>query len=66
MMLGAGSMIEAGLMENPKVDATMMIHVVAGMPFKTGQVMVQQPGVGSSAADWRGALCRMCDGMVEK
>jgi len=52
LLLGAGSMIDAGLMENPKVDAAMMIHVVAGMPFKTGKVLVQQPGIGSSAADW--------------
>lgn len=52
VLLGAKSMIDAGLMENPKVDAAMMVHVVTGMPFKTGSVLVQQPGVGSSAADW--------------
>jgi len=52
LLTGARSMIEAGLMENPKVDAAMMIHVVASMPFETGKVLVQQPGVGSSAADW--------------
>jgi len=52
LLIGAGSMIDAGLMENPKVDAAMMIHVVSGMPFETGKVLVQQPGVGSSAADW--------------
>ncbi|MGL6199737.1 MAG: M20 metallopeptidase family protein [Lachnospiraceae bacterium] len=52
VLLGARSMIDAGLMENPKVDAAMMIHVTTGMPFETGKVMVQQPGVGSSAADW--------------
>lgn len=51
-LLGARSMIDAGLIENPKVDAAMMIHVASGMPFETGKVLVQQPGIGSSASDW--------------
>ena len=49
---GAASMIEAGLMEQPSVDAAMMIHMVISFPFDTGKVLVQQPGIGSSAADW--------------
>lgn len=52
VLLGARSMIDAGLMENPEVDAAMMIHVVTGMSYETGKVIVQQPGIGSSAADW--------------
>lgn len=52
VLLGARSMIDAGLMENPRVDAAMMIHVVAGMPYETGKVLIQPPGVDSSAADW--------------
>lgn len=33
---GAKMMIENGVLENPKVDAAMMIHVVSGMPLPTG------------------------------
>lgn len=49
---GAKSMIDAGLMENPPVDGAMMIHMMIGTPYKSGEVLVQQPGIGSSAADW--------------
>lgn len=51
-LLGARSMIDDGLMENPPVDAATMIHVVTGMEYPTGGVIVQEPGIGSSAADW--------------
>ncbi|MFV0363633.1 MAG: M20 family metallopeptidase [Suipraeoptans sp.] len=51
-LTGAKSMIDEGLMENPKVDAAFMIHVMPGTKYKTGSVLVQQPGIGSSAADW--------------
>ena len=30
---GSKDMIEAGVLENPKVDQALMIHVMAGMPF---------------------------------
>ncbi|HIW22061.1 MAG TPA: amidohydrolase [Candidatus Dorea intestinavium] len=52
LLKGAKSMIEAGLMENPQVDSAMMIHVMIGSPYETGKLLVQQPGIGSSAADW--------------
>lgn len=45
---GSPDMIEAGLLENPKVDAAMMIHVVAGMPMPSGMLLV--PGGGISMA----------------
>ena len=48
---GANDMIEQGILENPQVDAAMMIHVVAGMPMPTGTVVVSSPGVTSPAAD---------------
>lgn len=51
-LTGARSMIDAGLMENPKVDAAFMIHMMPATEYKTGSVFVQQPGIGSSAADW--------------
>lgn len=49
---GSRDMIEAGLLENPKVDAALMIHVMAGMPFPAGTVIVSAPGVSAPAADY--------------
>lgn len=49
---GSGNMIESGLLENPKVDAALMIHVMAGMPFEPGTVIVSDPGVSAPAADY--------------
>lgn len=49
---GSHDMIEAGLLENPRVDAAMMIHVMAGMPFPAGTVIVSAPGVSAPAADY--------------
>ena len=49
---GANDMIENGLLENPKVDAAMMIHVMAAMPFPAGTVIVSAPGVSAPAADY--------------
>lgn len=37
---GAKAMVEAGILENPKVDAAMAIHVGSGSPRKTGHVHV--------------------------
>ena len=49
---GSGDMIKSGLLENPKVNAALMIHVMAGMPFKAGTVIVSAPGVSAPAADY--------------
>ena len=49
---GSHDMIEAGLLENPKVDAALMIHVMAGMLFPAGTVIVSAPGVSAPAADY--------------
>ncbi len=49
---GSDDMIKAGLLESPKVDAALMIHVMAGMPFPTGTVIVSAPGVSAPAADY--------------
>ena len=49
---GSHDMIEAGLLEHPKVDAALMIHVMAGMPFPAGTVVVSAPGVSAPAADY--------------
>jgi hippurate hydrolase len=49
---GSHDMIEAGLLQNPTVDAAMMIHVMAGMPFPAGTAIVSAPGVSAPAADY--------------
>ena len=49
---GSKDMIEAGLLENPRVDAALMIHVMANMPFPAGTVVVSAPGVSAPAADY--------------
>ncbi len=49
---GAKSMIEAGVLENPKVDAAMMVHVAAGFPLPSGMTIVPGPGPGMASSDW--------------
>lgn len=49
---GSGDMIEAGLLKDPAVDGALMIHVMAGMPFTPGTVIVSAPGVSAPAADY--------------
>ena len=38
-------MINSGLLENPKVDAAVMFHVLAGMPLPAGMVLVPGGGI---------------------
>ena len=42
---GSPDMIASGLLENPKVDAAAMFHVVAGMPLPAGMVLVPGGGI---------------------
>jgi hippurate hydrolase len=49
---GSNDMIQNGLLENPSVDAAMMIHVMANTPFAPGTVIVSSPGVSAPAADY--------------
>lgn len=49
---GSKDMIDAGLLQDPEVDAALMIHVMAGMPFTPGTVIVSPPGVSAPAADY--------------
>lgn len=49
---GAKLMIDGGVLENPAVDAALMMHVASGMPFPSGSVVLPNPGAGSSASDW--------------
>lgn len=49
---GSLDMIQSGIMENPKPDAAIMIHVSAGIPLPAGTVIVSSPGVSAPAADY--------------
>lgn len=49
---GAKDMIAAGVLENPRPDAAMMIHVVAGIPLPAGTVIMSPPGAITPAADY--------------
>lgn len=70
---GAKMMLENGILENPKVDAAMMLHVLSGMPIPAGQFVIPEAGKGISASsDWfeivihgRGAHGAMPDAAVD-
>lgn len=49
---GAKAMIADGILENPKVDAAAMFHVMTGMPIPTGTIVIPQPGASTAASDW--------------
>jgi len=52
LLEGARDMVEAGVLEEPDVDAAMMIHVMTGVSLKAGSVVVAPPGVSAPAADF--------------
>jgi len=49
---GAKAMIEAGVLENPKVDAAAMIHVASGVKMPAGALIIPGAGVSMASADW--------------
>lgn len=49
---GAADMIAAGVLDNPKVDAGLMIHMLVNMPFEAGTAIVSSGGVSAPAADY--------------
>lgn len=51
VLSGAKSMIEAGVLENPKVDAAAMIHIFSGLPVKSGTLIMPKGGYISASAD---------------
>lgn len=51
ILSGSKDMIAAGVLENPSVDAAMMIHVMAGMAVPSGTVIVCDGGVSAPSAD---------------
>ena len=48
---GAQDMLAAGILENPKVDAGLMIHSMTGMPFPKGMVAILDGGRGMASCD---------------
>lgn len=48
---GSPDMLEAGLLEDPHVDAAVMIHVTAGMPLPSGTVIVSGGGISSTSCE---------------
>jgi hippurate hydrolase len=48
---GAPAMIETGLLENPHVDAAMMLHVFSGIPIKRGTFIVSKEEFIAAACD---------------
>ena len=51
ILSGAKNMIENGVLENPEPDCALMLHVMAGLPLKTGTIIVAN-GVSAPAADY--------------
>lgn len=49
---GSNNMIENGILNNPTVEAALMIHVMSNTPFKAGTAIVSSPGVSAPAADY--------------
>lgn len=49
---GAKNMIDNGILENPKVTAAFMIHVIVNTPMKTGRIIVGSGGVGAPATEY--------------
>lgn len=52
LLEGARDMIQAGVLDNPRVDAGLMIHMLVNMPFETGTAIVASGGVSAPAADY--------------
>ena len=51
LLQGAKNAVENGVLQSPKAQGAMMIHVLTGVPFPTGSVVVAQ-GVSAPAADF--------------
>jgi len=52
IITGAKKMIEAGLLENPKVDMALMIHLFPNLPLESGTLITPLEGATTLAADW--------------
>lgn len=52
LLEGAKDVISAGVLDDPKPQAAMMLHVLTNTPFPTGTVVVASKGVSAPAADF--------------
>ena len=52
VMGGAIRMIEEGVLQNPSVDAAMMIHVMPALPVPAGTAIFSGGNPGYAACDW--------------
>ncbi len=48
---GAKAMVKAGVLENPKVDAAVMVHIFSGMPVSAGTLLIPSGGFVTSSGD---------------
>ena len=48
---GAKNMIAGGVLENPKVEKAMMIHVATALEIPSGSIIIPEAGVGAPSAD---------------
>lgn len=48
---GSPDMLASGLLEDPHVDAAVMIHVTAGMPMPAGKFLISGGGVTSTSCE---------------
>lgn len=48
---GSLDMIANGILENPKVDVAMMIHVIAGMPISSGMYLIPSGGISTASCE---------------
>ena len=49
---GAADVIAAGVLEKPKVDAAMMVHMAVGIPIPAGTVLISAPSISAPSADY--------------
>lgn len=49
---GAKEALDAGLLENPHVDAALMIHIASATPLPSGTMCTLSPGACYASADW--------------
>lgn len=52
LLEGAKNMIDSGVLENPKADAAVMLHVIVGTELKSGSVIISSGGVSAPSADY--------------
>lgn len=49
---GAKDMMEAGVLDSPKVEAAVMIHALTALELPAGSIIVPEAGVSAPAADY--------------